>query len=409
MTQKVVFTTPVGDYPDYFYISVRRDFFRFSLPTPSFGLRFLKHNIHEIKALEYPKWKQYKKLIDNGVDILGISFYMADIPVVMNMIEYAKENGVKEIWGGNYGILTPGLEKHFDKTFFGYSEKKVAYSMGKKISQIEHPPIITTFGIRNTPFKISHAFLFTTRGCASKCEFCQTPDFCPYIETLPLESIEKVLNEYSKRRVKSVFIMDDNFFGNRKYSENVVNMIYEKGLSWGVCTRASNLIGRVEEFRKKGMFMCIIGVESMSQENLNSVKKGSSVSNLERAVKELKRNHIYIHGTYMIGYENDTKESIINDLDKLSKMGLQSLQISILTPLPGTPLWKKIKKKYGIFEKDYSKFDTYRLVWNHPSINPEQMNMLLKYAWNKLYPRRKIFSNLLTIARNGVFYKFLRP
>lgn len=404
--RNILFTTTVSDMPDYFYISVRRRLFRYSLPTPPFGLMFLKINTG-IDYLEYPDWDTFKASL-KGLDVLGISFSMAEIPTVIKMVKIAREAGVKEIWGGNYGVLTQGIEKHFDRIFTGYAEEEVAEELGIKLDGVRHPPIITTFGMRNFPFKISHAFLFTNRGCRFKCVFCQTPVFTKGVDLLPLESVNEVLDIYRERKVKSVFIMDDNFFGNREYSEKVIDMLHEKGLNWGVCTRERNLKGRIAEFKEKGMFMCIIGVEAMRQENLDSINKGIQLDALHATIRELHEHHIYIHGTYMLGYEGDTIESTKADIKALAKLNLQSLQISIMTPLPETTLWGKLEKKYGISEKDLSKFDTYHLVWNHPNISKEEMDGLVKLAWKKCYPRRKNIQNLILLMRHGVFWRFIR-
>lgn len=406
--KKVLFTTPVGEKPDYFYISVRRDYFTFSLPTPPFGLLFLKENVPDIEILEYPSWEEFKNEVKD-VDILGISYYMADIPVAKKMIEIARGEGVEEIWGGNYGVLCDETHELFDKTFKGYSENRVREELGMdKLDELTHPNIITRFGLKKTPLSIKHAFLFTTRGCGMRCKFCQTPWFIDGISKLSLKSVDDVLKRYAENEVQSVFIMDDNFFQYRDYSEKVIDLFPKHGLNWGVCTRAERLKGRVKEFRDKGMFMCIIGIESMRQENLNKINKNISLDILIETVKELDENDIYIHGTYMIGYPSDTEESIKEDIDRLSKLGINSLQISILTPYPHTPLWEEIDEKYGIYG-DYEDFDAYHLVWDHPNISREKMHELRDYAWEKCYPSAKILKAFMKVVKRGLFWSFVSP
>ncbi len=405
--KNILFTTVVGEKPDYFYISVRRRHITYSLPTPPFGLLFLKKNVPDIKILEYPDWAEYKNALKE-VDILGISFYMPDIPKVKKMVEIAREHDVEEIWGGNYGILCEETQKWFDESFIGYAENQVAEKLGlHPIEKLEHPNIITTFGLKNTPAKIRHAFLFTTRGCTMRCKFCQTPCFTEGLNNLPIDSIDDVLRRYSENKVQSVFIMDDNFFQYRDYSEKVIKLFPKYDLNWGVCTRAENLVGRIEEFKDMGMFMCIIGVESMRQENLDDINKRMSLDLLKETIQELHNNNIYIHGTYMLGYPSDTEESIREDIDELSQMGIDSLQITILTPYPRTPLWDEIKEKYGIFG-DYEDFDSYHLVWNHPHISREKMHELRDYAWKKCYPKTKLISSMMKIVKRGLFWKFAK-
>ena len=407
--KKIVFTTAVGEKPDYFARSVRDDSLRYSLPTPSFGLRFLKENIPEINILEYPDWITFEDTLKKGIDILGISFYMTDIPIVIKMVEMARKHGVKQIWGGNYGVLNDEVQQYFDRIFVCYAEREIAKELNHDLVEIKHPAIITSFGLNKTPFKISHAFLFTTRGCQFKCSFCQTPSFTNGIDYLSLNSIDSILKNYKENKVKSVFIMDDNFFANKKFSDEVIDLIQKHKLNWGVCTRAENLHNRVQEFKERGMFMCITGIETLKQENLDKIMKGTTVDLILDTIKELSNNNIYIHGTYLIGFETDTKESIKKDMDFIAKLAVQSMQICVLTPFPHTSLWDDIEKKYGIFEKDYSKFDAYHLVWNHPNIKPEEMDEILKYARSKCYPPTKIINGFMTVVKRGMFWKFISP
>jgi len=127
--KKILFVTPcrIGNYYDYWGANTKTNI-RFSWKRYiSFGLRFIKQNIPEIEILEYPTWEEYKRMIKKTKpNILGFSFYTNDIPVVLKMIEFARKNGVKEIWGGNYGVLTYGIEEYFDKIFIGYAEREIA-------------------------------------------------------------------------------------------------------------------------------------------------------------------------------------------------------------------------------------------------------------------------------------------
>jgi hypothetical protein len=195
MAEKIIFTTAY-EQKRYDYIG-SNSAFSLNLRSPrimSYGLRFIKQNIPEIGILEYPAWEEYKKFIkENHIDILGFSFYLADSDRILRMIKYAREHGVKEIWGGNYGILDKNIQKYFDRIFTTYSENEIGAILGEKIRPLIHPPLM---GYLSAPlgFKLSrHGVLFTSRGCSFKCSFCQTQAFCADPIKIPIESIEEVL------------------------------------------------------------------------------------------------------------------------------------------------------------------------------------------------------------------------
>ena len=112
----------------------------------------------------------------------------------------ARKSGVKEIWGGNYGILTSEIQSKFDRVFIGYSEHEIAKEVSRDIDKILHPPIIwyygTTFGINLSPIGI----LYTSRGCPYHCDFCQTPVSCKGVSKIPIDSIERILKYYNQKK-----------------------------------------------------------------------------------------------------------------------------------------------------------------------------------------------------------------
>ncbi len=154
MPPRVLFATAYrkGSEP-YDYIGANtRSWFRFYWPRiQSFGLRFLKQNIPELEILEFPTWEEYQKKLEEGWDVVGLSFYLSETHEALEMVDAARRANVGEVWAGNYGALTPEIQDKFDKIFVGYSEHQLAPFFGRQIKDILHPPLIEYL---NTPFGI---------------------------------------------------------------------------------------------------------------------------------------------------------------------------------------------------------------------------------------------------------------
>lgn len=385
---KILFTTQYiknNDYYDYFE-SNAKNIFKFGLKRKiSFGLRFLKENIPFLEILEYPSKAQYIKKIKEGWDVVGFSFFVNDIPRILEMVEIARENRVKELWAGNYGALTPGIENYFDRIFIGYAEKTLGRFLGVKVKEIKHPVLpvfleLGPLGIEYKPFGV----LFTTRGCPMKCEFCQTPLFAPKPEAIPLDSIEEVLLKYKRMGIEEVVILDENFGIIRRHAENVVELLNKYKFMWSVMTRADLLMSHLDDWNKKRIVSAFIGIESLNQNILDRIKKREAISMIKNCIEELHSKNIYIIGYYMIGFPEETVDSILQDINELKEFQVDYMQVTILTPLPQTPLWHELDSKYGIFEKDFSKFDTKHLVWYHPNLTPDKARILLFHGFKTL-------------------------
>ncbi len=387
--KNILFTMPCVDKKlyDYWEANTTDTFFRFLwLRKGSMGLRWIKQNIPEIEILENPTFKEFKeKISKKKYDIVGFSFYSNETSTVIEMIKYARSKGVKNIWGGNYGVLTPEIQKYFDRIFPGYAEEEIAKALGKKIKTIIHPPLIDYIG---TPSKIQilrYGAIQTIRGCTFKCTFCQTTAFCKKITTIPIESVDRVLKEYKKRGIREIFLMDENFGILKEYSNKVADLMEKYELNWYAMTRADILEANLEKWRAKGLIGVFMGIENLSQKNLNIMKKSMTNEKVINLIKKMNKYDMWITGFYMIGCPNETKESILKDMETLKSLKLDEYQICILTPFPKTPLWDELDKKYGIWDKNYSHYDAKYMVWNHPNISPEEMKEILKKSFRIVY------------------------
>jgi len=399
MPPRVLFATAYrkGSEP-YDYIGANtRSWFRFYWPRiQSFGLRFLKQNIPELDILEFPTWEEYQRKLKEGWDVVGLSFYLSETHEALEMVDAARRANVGQVWAGNYGALTPEIQNKFDKIFLGYSERQLAPFFERQIKDILHPPLIEYL---NTPFGIKlniYGILFTTRGCPVGCKFCQTPVFCNKPNTISLESLEKVISYYKENGINVVLIEDENFGCNRSHADAVVELLDEYEMIWGCMARADYLRGKIDEWAEMrlrkgknkvaGFGGAAIGIENLHQERLDDIKKKEGTEDILETVCKLQKHGLGTVGYYMIGFEGDTKESLKEDIPKLASLKLDITQICVLTPLPQTPLCKEIEEKYGIWDHDYHNYDGKHMVWNHPSLKPEEIPGILDWSFKQVYP-----------------------
>jgi radical SAM superfamily enzyme YgiQ (UPF0313 family) len=393
--KKILLTTAyIKNKDDYFdWVGTNITWkYRFSRPRKvSYALRFLKQNLPEIEILEYPTLDEYKTALNKPWDVVGFSFYINDVTKVKQMVSLARIKGIPELWGGNYGVLTDDMENQFDKVFIGYAEHEIASYLGKKIKKIRHPPIINTleFG----PFNIARfGVLFTTRGCKYKCKFCQTPEFNPKTDIIPDDSIERVVKYYKDIGIKFIGIFDENFGLYRKHATEIVGILNKYKMYWACMSRADFVSKQVDSWKSDGgrFVGAGVGIESFNPRVLEDMNKDFDTNKILADLKKIREYDIGLLGYYIIGFDNETEGSIKTDLKKLMELKIDINQINIVTPLPKTKLWYELESKYGIFEKDYTKFDTKHLVWNHPKVSKERMEQLLHWGLQRTNPRRGV-------------------
>ena len=340
-----------------------------------------------MEILEYPSWNQYIQELKKGWDAVGFSFYMNEVTEILKMVKAAREAGVESIWAGNYGIMSKEIQSEFDRIILGYGEEEVGKYFGREIKELIHPPLCWPFGTTMTGALTMIGQLCTVRGCSFQCNFCQAPSFCNKLSKLPLESIERILKYYNKIGVNMVNIVDENFCLYKSHTEQVIELSGKYEINWYPCMRPNGLSDDLDYWIDNDFLGAQIGFESMSSKAIESAGKNFTLDHTYDIVFTMKEKNWLILGFYMLGFEDDTAESIKQDVKRLASFKLNLHQICVMTPLPETPLWEHLDENYRIFEKDYHKFDAKHLVWNHPNISPQKMRELLAWSFNETYPR----------------------
>ncbi|MBD3285203.1 radical SAM protein [candidate division WOR-3 bacterium] len=410
---RILITTAYRHSPRDFYDAVGANFYRTPrfafMRTVSTSLRFLKQNLPEIEIMEFPRWNEYVKKLAEGWDVVGFTFFQHDLAEVLEMVTQARKQGVKEIWAGGYGGLSEEAEEFADRIWYGYVEEKMSAEIfGRRLDRIVHPPIVIPVNIvwpPMLPYK-KVGLLFTQRGCPFRCTFCQTPVHSPRPSRLPLESIEEVLAYYRKTGINELFILDETFYTFPSHSEKVLDLLAKYKFHWWVQSRADLTLEHIRSWTERGMVNVGFGVESVNDEILKKIGKRTNLD-VMRAFREATRKHrIFTMAFYMIGYEEDTVESVLRDYKVLYDIGFDAHQLTVLTPYPKTPQWFEFKDRYGIFEKDYHKHDARFLIWNHPNITPAQMQFLSRVGMGYLnVPMRNYGAGIIRMVQKRIYQK----
>jgi len=360
------------DISDFFYV-----------PTPAFGLRFIKESVdYPIDVLEYPTRKEYRLALESGYDIVGISFMTFKTYEALLMAKEAKECGVKEVWGGGYGVDTPaGLERYFDRLIRGHGEEKVSLLLtGNARMNKRHPVFIMEAKVGFYEFKIG--YLISSMGCNMGCTFCHATTYMPKRVEVDIAEIERVLDIYVENGVAGVLLYDDNFSVRSEHARRVVDLLHERQIPFWFECRADDILGKVHELAEKGLFGICMGVESLRQQDLDSSRKRETTKQILSCINELKENDIWFMTTYMLGWEDYTPESIERDLERISSLGIPYFQAMIITPFPGTLIWKDWQDI--ITDRNWSHYDHQHLVFNHPNLTAEEASKALNRCYEML-------------------------
>jgi radical SAM superfamily enzyme YgiQ (UPF0313 family) len=343
------------------------------------GLRFLKQNVPEVEVLEYPTWEEYAEKLKEGWDVVGFSVYLYQIPEILEMVEYARAQGVPEIWAGNYGAPVPAIEEVVDRVVVGPGFDEVAGLFGYSLDleRIEHPAILATVTVIFNLRFFSFGILYTAFGCPYRCSFCQTPTFIRDRLNVSLESIDRVLAYYHSLGIKYIAIFDETFGVDRDHYEGVTKLLAKYEMFWAAQSRPEIFLDNFETWYPRGLRLPGIGVEFMDERLLRDVNKRQVLSHVREWAELSRRPGMFRYAFSIVGHPDMDRDATIQDAHRLLDLRFEINRASVLTPFPNTELWSQLDAEYGIDEPDLHKYDSRHLTWRHPHIGKEEMQELL--------------------------------
>lgn len=228
----------------------------------------------------------------------------------------------------------------------------------------------------------------TSRGCNYNCIFCSTTKMSG--DKLRLRSIKNVVDEleYQKHKLKlnSFNFVDDTFTAFPKRTLELCDEIIRRKLdiNWGCLTRVDKLsMPILKKMRESGCDTVCIGIESGMQTTLNKINKKITITQIKEAVNNIKKSEIRVKGSFIIGYPWDTKETVNKTINFISKLDLNIVSVCVLTPFPGTDLYKNLKE-YGvkIIDANFKNFNGYQVVIETENLNEQDLIDLFLDAIN---------------------------
>jgi radical SAM superfamily enzyme YgiQ (UPF0313 family) len=222
----------------------------------------------------------------------------------------------------------------------------------------------------------------TTKGCPFHCEFCSVYSFDGQkIRNKTVVQVIKEIVEISgataKYKRKSIFFADDNIIANKAFARKLFIALRPYNLNWS-CQASINIAQEDKLLRLMkdcGCGAVLIGFESVSKENLSRMDKGVNLKHdyLE-SIKRIQSHGILVHGSFILGYDFDTKNSFDELIDFVRESKLLMPLINILTPFPGTKLFDRLDKEGRVLHKEWSRYDGKNVVFSPLNMTSDELS-----------------------------------
>ena len=256
-------------------------------------------------------------------------------------------------------------------------------------------------------YRVNYGYTMTSmlasRGCPFSCDFCWRPDYGRFYRVRSPENIademEEVKHSYGFDRI---WFADELFIADKKHIVKVCEEIESRKLdmTWECLARVDIVDDHVAAIMKKaGCRKIIFGLESGDDRTLRAMNKGIEVAESRRAVRVAINSGIKVGAFFILGYPGETNETMLNTIRFASRLPLDYFSMTVPYPLPGTPLYERVKDKMLVdeWEKPDYGYD-HKLMFDH-----EFSIEKLKYGMHKAITQASLRKRI------GPLYSVLKP
>jgi radical SAM superfamily enzyme YgiQ (UPF0313 family) len=241
--------------------------------------------------------------------------------------------------------------------------------------------------------------VLASRSCPEHCTYCPHRILAEHRE----RSVSNIIGELeylcAEYKNPEIVFRDPLFTWSRDRCVELCNEIVNRKLKlqFECETRLDSLDEPLLDLLKKaGLRRIIFGVESVSPDTLRRVGRRPIPDAHQRHIIEAcRKRKIETCGFYVFGFLDDTWDSIAATISHSIQLGSTFAQFKLLTPFPGTPLYKRMEPL--IFERDWENYDGLTPTFNHPNLTTQELRFLLTSAYDLFYLRPSFTTNFLGI------------
>lgn len=235
--------------------------------------------------------------------------------------------------------------------------------------------------------------LIATRGCHNRCGFC-------YLATdglsMPyhVQDVEEVVRQIEEDRQPYAVFIDNNLGSRRDYLRKLCRALrpLERIWSAAVTIDVTDEPSLVREMALAGCTGVFIGFESLTGENLADAGKRTPLpGDYARRVGILHDSGIQVNGSFVLGFDHDRPDCFEALVDWIESCRMENATFHILTPYPGTPLFRQMEAEGRLLHRDWERYDTAHCVFRPRHMDPETLEAGYQWGYEQLFSHASIW------------------
>lgn len=366
------------------------------------------------------------KAVDEGVqtcrydelphyDVVAITAVTSSVTRGYELADYFREKGSHVVMGGHHVTLLPEeAAAHADTVLTGPADRiwpqfirdfaagHPAARYDGQMCDINTAHIVPMRELMDKRKYIGVPTVIANFGCCNHCEFCVINSFWGGKYTA--RRVDEVIAELKTLKSKRFLFLDPSPTSDPVYCKQFFEALIPLKIKWaGLCT--IDIVENEELFSlmiRSGCIGTLMGFETFNEQSLSEAHKKNKIAQYKAAVDKFHRHGVTVLGTFMLGFDADTKESIRAMPDLIEEIGVDIPRFAILTPYPRKATFERLDAEGRILSRAWNDYDSIHAVYQPKNMTQRELEELLVEVSEECYTVPRILRRAVKNRYGGL-------
>src|SRR6188474_2891915 len=372
---------------------------------PPLGLATLAGYLPDDAEVEIQDEHVEQLSLDDAPDLVVIQVYITSARRAYAIADDYRQRGAYVVLGGLHVTSLPAeAALHADTIFIGPGEdtwprfladfrrgnpERVYRSQTRTLVGL--PPIRRDL-IKRRLYLVPNSIV-VSRGCPHVCDFCYKEAFFEGGRSFYTQTVDDALAEIERLPGRHLYFLDDHLFGDRRFATALFDGMRGMGRLWQAAgtvnaVLAPDLLERAVEAGLRSLF---VGFETLDPANLVEQRKYQNMRrDYAAAIRRLHDLGVMINGSFVFGMDADNGSVFERTVEWAIENGIETVTFHILTPYPGTALYKRMSEQGRLTTDDWDVYDTRHTVFRPAHMTAAELEYGYRWAYREFYRWKSI-------------------